>query len=677
MAGGHGASRKGAPQREPPLPSNFTEIRAIIEEHVSPGSFVNVMGLVKDLQLPVATRGDDYKCTLMLYDLSIEDEDNGIEFNIFRPAANMPDVGAADIIVLTNVKVQRYRGGPLSLIANRSSSILVYSAAKIPRPPASAQDALKPPRGPDKHVPTAQENLYVSHLYHKINKYSFPGEEEFKARTERSLNIRNKFSLLKDVQEGRFYDLIAQVAKDPGGQYDIMTLYVSDYTENPNFHDQTEDGLKELGAVDGDPFGYTTGATASKKWVGPYGKMSIQITCFEPHASFIRDQVSAGQWVSLRNVQIKYGRDYKYLEGFLREDRDLNRTRINVEILETDDPESVDPRLKEAIRRYRDYKKKEKQRIKDLQSARAAGQKRRASGPGDTGSSKQRRKAIRAAERKEQEKGVGRVEAEIGASLNDQIIYERHNVPYSTIESILEPTRHQTTIDERSATLIMPFVCAKYLCRARVVDFYPPALEDFARGRKPSPLDVLSDNESDPDCFSSSASDGDTSSDNLTWEWRFALQLEDPAAPPSTTTRTTSTSRPRPRLWAFVDDIAAQCLTGLNATDLRRDAETLDALRERMSILWGNLEECKAQSSSRKRKKEGTMRGQTSAQRVLKQRPPDSSDEEGDDGGTEAWAVSNQPFGCCIQQYGIYDKNKKDGPGWVRCFGLFGTKIRA
>ena len=40
-----------------PLPSSFTEMRAILDERVSPGSFVNVVGLVKDCQLPVPTNG--------------------------------------------------------------------------------------------------------------------------------------------------------------------------------------------------------------------------------------------------------------------------------------------------------------------------------------------------------------------------------------------------------------------------------------------------------------------------------------------------------------------------------------------------------------------------------------------------------------------------------------------
>lgn len=56
-----GASRKknmgpgGSAQPEPSLPPKFTDIKAILDEDVSVGSFVNVVGVVKDCRLPMAT----------------------------------------------------------------------------------------------------------------------------------------------------------------------------------------------------------------------------------------------------------------------------------------------------------------------------------------------------------------------------------------------------------------------------------------------------------------------------------------------------------------------------------------------------------------------------------------------------------------------------------------------
>ena len=55
-----GTSRKGvvdAAPPEPSLPKNYTELRAIAEESVTQGRFVDIIGLVKDCRLPIATNG--------------------------------------------------------------------------------------------------------------------------------------------------------------------------------------------------------------------------------------------------------------------------------------------------------------------------------------------------------------------------------------------------------------------------------------------------------------------------------------------------------------------------------------------------------------------------------------------------------------------------------------------
>jgi hypothetical protein len=610
-----------------------------------------------------------------LYDLSNEGEPHGIRFVIFRPEADMPQVSVGDIVVLTSVRVHKYLSDPLSLITNRNTSIRVYTASKIPQPPQSAQPALLPSIKRDSHRPTAQENAYVSHLYHKFDKYSLPDEHEFQQRAAQSLNVKQKFSLLKDVQEGRFYDLVVQVAREPYTTYDMTTLYVSDYTENPNFHLQMWPGLSESAPGGGDPYGYTSGNVEPPKtdWIGPYGKMSLQVTCYEPHSTYVREEVTAGQWIALRNVQVKYGSDGSFLEGFLRGERNASNARINVTVLETADRETIDPRLKEAIRRCRDYGKKKKQQIQEVKAAQVAGLKRKASAPSEQeerapkSNSKGRRKAKRAA--KQQQQKEKHTNGQLRLELNDQVTCEAHDTPYSTIESILEPPLYETTINNQTAALAMPFTCAKHKTQARVVDFFPPSLEDFACGRKHTEFDMLSDNEDDDDSASSSSDDEGTRNASHVWEWRFALQLED-SAPPGTDTKEAGS---RSRLWVFVDNLEAQCLTGLDATDLRQDPATLAQLRERMFTLWGDLEEHKERAAGQKQQK--TKLAETGNMRdPRREKPPMESDaeEEGEESGV---VVSNKPFACCIKQYGVYEKERGDEGRWVKCFGLFGTKI--
>ncbi|KAL2160629.1 hypothetical protein VTH06DRAFT_1317 [Thermothelomyces fergusii] len=691
-----GTSRKGAEGAappEPPIPPKFVQIRPVLNEAVSPGGLVNVIGVVKDCRLPIPTSGKDHKCTITLADLSTEEDNRDIDFVIFRPEAEMPRVAAGDVVVATNARVQRYREA-VSLITNHATSIRVYTASKIPPWPQPAKIALAPASRRDTHVPTAAEAAYVSHVYHKMDKYALPGEHEFRARAEQSLNVKKKFSLLRDVQEGKFCDLIVQVVREPYSGLNALTLYVSDYTENPRFHPQVWQGLSDSGFGDGDPYGYTTGVAdvPDREWIGPYGKMSLQITCFEPHATFIREEVKAGQWIGLRNVQIKYGRDGRFLEGYLREDRGSSSKRINVDILDLTNADAIDPNLKEAIRRCRDYHRKKKQQISEIKAAEAAGMKRKASLSSKREdlppNARDRRKQKRAAKEQREAGEAVTQEEPHGIGLNDHVTCETHNAQYSTLESMLEQVSYETTTNnntnnnnnQTANTMVMPFVCAKYRAIVRVVDFFPPALEDFACSRKPTAYDVLSDNGTDSDCCASSASDDDDNDDDddeggggdRVWEWRFALQLED-AAPPGRTKQ--AAGRPA-RIWALVDNVEAQCLTGLDATDLRRDPETLGKLRERMSVLWGDLAEHKARGAEEGRARERGAAGNVGPTRPRHRphlhRPPlqSSQAEENEGAGAES-VVSNKPFACCIRQYGV----QGTGGTWVRCFGLFGTKI--
>ncbi|KAK4104149.1 hypothetical protein N658DRAFT_493648 [Parathielavia hyrcaniae] len=681
-----GASRPNAAGiglLEPSLPPNYTEIRAIEDEEVSPGSFVHVIGVVKDCRLPIPTSGKDYKSTLTLYDLSIQGESYGLNLVIFRPEADMPQVTVGDVVAIHTAKVQTFQG-TLSIITNHKTVVRVYTASKIPKPPKSARAALAPGPKRDSRPPSAEEEAYVSHIYHKIDKYSLPDETEFQQRAAQSLNVKRKFSLLKDVKEGNFYDLIAHVAKDPFYTLDWATLYVSDYTENPNFHKQVWQGFTDSASGGGDPYGYTSGSVEvpMKDWVGPYGKKTIQLTCFEPHATFVREEVRAGQWLALRNVQIKHGRNGHCLEGFMRGEQNVS-SRINVRILDKEDCEET-PNFKEAIRRFRDYDKKRK---KDIKAAQAAGLKRKAAVSSEQEerplNAKERRKLARAEEaQKEKQKLTNQAQC---PGLNDNITCELHDAPYSTIASILEPLAHQTTVNKQPAAIVMPFTCAKYRARARVVDFFPPSLEDFACSRKSSILDALED---DSECSLSSDDDDDTSGADRIWEWRFALQLEDAAPPPPPHTdkiEKTNATIARPRVWVLVDNAEAQCLTSLDAADLRRNPRLLAQLRERMFNLWGNLEEYKARAAGQQQQlnqeKQGGLARPGGGKRhnLLLAMPSLKSSPAEDEGGggkvVEEEPISNKTFACCIKQYGVYEKEIEGAGGWVRCFGLFGTKI--
>lgn len=194
---------------------------------------------------------------------------------------------------------------------------------------------------------------------------------------------------------------------------------------------------------------------------------------------------------------------------------------------------------------------------------------------------------------------------------------------------------------------------------------------DFAIPRKASSeFDVLSDNEATSDSESESDSDADNTQGSaaaLGWQWRFSLQLEDAATTPG---------QEKKRVWVAVDNPAAQCLMGLDASDLRRRPTDLVALRQKLWILWGELEEHKSvREMNRAKTVQAAQRGEA---------PLHSSDNEEESSMTprKDKEVHNTPFTCCIRQYGVMVRepdptkvNAKNGKRWQRMFALFGTKI--
>ncbi|KAI1310053.1 hypothetical protein F5Y03DRAFT_346684 [Xylaria venustula] len=648
------------------LPSGYTSIQHILDETVPVGRLVSVMGLVTDYQVPILTSGTDHKCTITIYDKSIEYELAGLAVSIFRPLKEMPEPAAGDVLVVTSAKVQSYRE-TRSLITSRATSFHIYAASDIPRPPQSAKDALRSSFGKKKLGEAEHE--YISCLYHFISKDSVPDEATFHQQTDQSAHTRDKFCTLDKIADGKFCDVIVNVVKAPFDEMERTTLWVSDYTENDSFYKFSWDGAN----------GDSTDIDATSQWTGPFGKRSMQVTCFEPHASFVNSEVELGQWIRIRNLHIKFGGNGLNLEGKLHGDR--NFTRRQIDVLKWDGGEHCDPRLKEAIRRKREYEKLKKKQFKSFvanEGAAGNSTKRKA---GDTeelkSNSKQRRSQARQAARiivEERDK-----QAEERLNLNDLIKCESKDQPVTPVPSIVKPVLWKTTVEGKEVTLTLPFTCAKYRTNVRVVDFHPSTLEKFATWRKSTDSDLLSDCSSDSDSeYNSDHSSPIRYPGKKIWEWRFALQLED--ADPDL-------KGEKDKFWAVVDNIEAQQLTGLDACDLREDPDVLNSLREQLFKLWGNLEEVKLLEQ---------RRHITARRRVAANQPPPSSPAYADneilqrktshsnDRSDNGVKLSNKPFSCCIRQYGVSVRepdpqraDAEEGRRWVRMFGLFGTKIHS
>lgn len=286
------------------------------------------------------------------------------------------------------MQVQRWRHDPISCITHYSTRLHVFRASQIPEPPADASGALARGQGLCPTPPNKQVLHLIPAFYHSIDRSRVPDRETFNLAADEAAKAppSKKSQELKNISDGRFFDIVAQVARSPYDMADYVTLWITDFTENPAFyHFSEEEGADEPYA---DPMGY--GGAETQRWDGPSGKKSLQVTCWEPHATIIRSKVTKGSYVSLRNVQVRFGRNGANLEGFLRGDK-RNPKKVNVEVLNPmEDPENIDERLKALIRRKRDFMREKKKQSRKGASKES---KKRKGGEGEVPENSKTRRA--------------------------------------------------------------------------------------------------------------------------------------------------------------------------------------------------------------------------------------------------------------------------------------------
>lgn len=222
----------------------------------------------------------------------------------------------------------------------------------------------------------------MARFHHSIDKSCIPSEVESQHIKAKSITANEKFKELKDVQMDKYADVIVQLVRQPYDTADRITLWISDFTENDGFFNFEWKGPVIRADKPVDPYEHESampyGPGSGGEWKGPFGKRSMQVTCYDQHAAYIREQhLSMGSWVMLRNLQIKYGHNLANLEGFLRGERNDPDGKINIMQMDATDTESPDPRLKEALRRKRGYEELKKIQSQEIFNASWAGKKRK------------------------------------------------------------------------------------------------------------------------------------------------------------------------------------------------------------------------------------------------------------------------------------------------------------
>lgn len=265
--------------------------------------------------------------------------------------------------------------GMLSAISTRATECLIFSRATIPSPSydlayQGRKQDLPHASFPPYAKPTVEEQVFAIHLYDSCGKelnYSslaiapkendrsrLPGTLKSVEHQFSSTVLPNKrtpkFSLIKDIADFRFSDLLVEIIKIYPCNDGSVEIYVTDYTHNGLlFHySSPKENLGEFGTEN--LYEYS-GIQNKNKWPGPYGKMTLQIKVWPPHSSWIHENVKEEEYVFLRNVRIKTSLDAR-LEGSLHSDRQYP-DRIDVQQCRLNDTEVV-----QLLRRKQEYWKR-------------------------------------------------------------------------------------------------------------------------------------------------------------------------------------------------------------------------------------------------------------------------------------------------------------------------------
>lgn len=659
----------------------------------------NLIGVVVDYLPPTKSKGIDWIFTFTIIDSRWKEDfdvrGDGLKCRYFKSdTTKLPKIESkGDVVLLRNMKLTEWGGAPLA-ISTHGSVWHVFAEGDIPNLPGSK---IAPRALPGTPSPSQAIVDYAIALCNDQDRFSLknsnpipaaksnpPALEETKAPSRmppvagaQQSDLNRKFRLIKDLRVPEsgalsFVDIMGEVRKVFSNDWRVE-LSISDYTSNPDLFKY--DYIGNQYGRDGDEYGYT-GTKSLAQWPGPWGQMTMDVAMWDSNAEFVQNSVKVGNYVFLRNVQIKHDSNGSRLEGALRTNKQ-QPTKVALSIIQPTKAES-DELLKDLLKRRRDYEVKASKKGRILLKD---GKRKEQRPEQDSVENKpQPKNSKRGKNRKNQKAGADEGRSEIdkssAARLQPNAHIRTNNVPNIrriSIDDILDPSILQVKTPKGNPYQL-PFRNVCYLAKIRVLDFLPNQLEDFAAPHLPSEYDMLSE-KSSHSSSSSSASDVDMEMDidapnsDRKWEWRFALLVEDagPRAP---------NAQPREPmiLQVFGDD--GDYLLRMEAEDLRQSSQALANVREKLFVLWGNLEERKrerAQGRERGGENDGQPIVEVGGDEGLVKEPNETENKNA------PAKASTRPFECLVKEYGVKRRgmhNASPSEQWERCFRMWGTTIQ-
>ncbi|RHZ52370.1 telomere-binding alpha subunit central domain protein [Aspergillus thermomutatus] len=522
---------------------------------LSSSGLVSVIGVVVDVFEGVFQSSRSRCITFTLKDTDFGNGHvwDGLKIKYFKDNENhLPPVRVRDVILLRNISIRKFKGRPLGVAPD---------GATIPWAIFRPEPDSPPICGPLPFEPSYSEKSYALSLIDKSSNFKTfrntsteinapPTRQSVKSvASAPQSNANRRFSLIKDVKERTFVDLIGEVVKIFTNDSEKVALYLTDYTTNEALHNYT---VEANNAREGDEYAYQP--RSKKQWPGPAGRMTLQMTLWEPHACFAREHLKEGSIVRLRNVHIKRSRvEGAPLEAAMHCDRQ-NPDEMNIRLIHAEN----DERGRELLRRRKEYWKSDPR-------------KRKAEEMEETSSRRKKfEKSQNRTQRAKREEGQTSLSSykkyEINKSGKLVLVQTETTKPNEcpetvqainpsircmSLEDILDSEFHEN-VSPNQIEYRLPFQNVCYRATVRVVDFFPPKLEEFA-------VPDESGHEPRPDARVDETNNSQNSGRLIRWQWRFCLLVE--SAPPH------PDGKPRERMKLFVSGADAVYLLKLDAAE--------------------------------------------------------------------------------------------------------------
>lgn len=150
-------------------------------------------------------------------------------------------------------------------------------------------------------------------------------------------------SHIQDVHPGILTKLMGQVVKMNTFDDTKTIIYITDYTSNDLLMDIKKEDDE---GTEGDSYNYL--GRSKRNWPGPWGQLTIQVTLWEPHASFAREHLNPSDLVLLTYVHIK--QRSVGIEASVHQDKRFQE-KIHVQVISSD----YDDRSRELMARRKAY----------------------------------------------------------------------------------------------------------------------------------------------------------------------------------------------------------------------------------------------------------------------------------------------------------------------------------